>query len=209
MFRNCVSVNFKLLALGLFLSCAVMFGCQSEPKLPINSKLGGEFNLPSTQEGVQGVQNFKGQVVLLNFGFTSCPDVCPMILARLSQLYKQLGDTADNVQVVFITVDPEHDTVELLTNYLRFFNTDFVGFSGSDEQINAVAKQYGAVFMSEAQSEISQRSIAHSDFVYLLDQQGRVRQLYSTEDSLQVMGDDVRYLLAEKDNFFDKLLALF
>jgi len=177
--------------------------------LPVNEKLGGAFELPSTVEGVSGIQDFAGKVVLLNFGYTSCPDVCPMVLARLSQLHKQLGAAASEVQTAFVTVDPKTDSVESLTDYLRFFNEDFIGFSGSEQAIAKVAKQYGVVYMEEPPSPSGQPRFGHSDFVYLLDRQGRLRKVYSTADSLQDMQADVRTLLNEGRSFWSRLLEAF
>lgn len=177
--------------------------------LPVNEKLGGAFELASTREGVSGVQDFSGKVVLLNFGYTSCPDVCPMVLARLSQLHKQLGSVSSEVQTVFVTVDPKTDTVDSLTSYLRFFNGNFIGFSGTPQAIAKVAKQYGVVFMEEAPTAEGQPRFAHSDFVYLLDQQGRIRKVYSTADSLQDMQADIRSVLNEGRSFWSRVIEVF
>lgn len=196
-----------------FLKCLLLiitpFSSVSAQSLPVNDKLGGAFELASTREGVAGVQDFSGKVVLLNFGYTSCPDVCPMVLARLSQLHKQLGAAANEVQTAFVTVDPETDTVDALTSYLRFFNGDFVGFSGSEQSIATVAKQYGVVFMEEAPTAEGQPRFAHSDFVYLLDRQGRIRKVYSTADSLQDMQTDIRTLLNEGRSFWSRVFEVF
>lgn len=178
-------------------------------KLPINEKLGGAFELSSTKPGVTGVQDFAGKVVLLNFGYASCPDVCPMVLARLSQLQKQLGPVANEVQTAFVTVDPKTDTVEALTAYLRFFSEDFIGFSGSEAAIAKVAKQYGVIYMEEAPSPAGQPRFGHSDFVYLLDRQGRIRKVYSTADSLQDMQADIKTLLNEGRSFWSRVFEAF
>ena len=165
--------------------------------LPVNQQLGGPFNLQSTQEGVSGVQDLAGKVVLLTFGFTDCPDICPMTLARLTQLRKNLAEKAAATQIAFISVDDKKDTVERLTEYLQFFDADAVGFTGSAEQLKEVARQYGSVFMDQtpADSEIS--VFAHSDFVYLIDPQGRIRSLFAVRDPLEDLQADVEWLLQE------------
>lgn len=177
--------------------------------LPVNTKLGGAFELTSTHQNIAGVQDFAGKVVLLNFGYTSCPDVCPMVLARLAQLNKQLGSAASEVQTAFVTVDPTTDTVDKLTEYLRFFNADFVGFSGTEASIATVARQYGVMYMAEAPTPTGESRVAHSDFVYLLDRQGRVRKVYSTTDSLQQMQTDIRSLLNEGRSFWSRFMDVF
>lgn len=200
---------YLLAFIGAVFGAAVPVVSAVAQSLPVNDKLGGAFELASTRQGVAGVQDFSGKVVLLNFGYTSCPDVCPMVLARLSQLHKQLGAVASEVQTAFVTVDPKTDTVDTLTSYLRFFNEDFVGFSGSEESIAAVAKKYGVIFMEEAPTPAGQPRFAHSDFVYLLDRQGRIRKVYSTADSLQDMQADIRTLVNEGRSFWSRLFEVF
>lgn len=179
-------------------------GVQAKP-LPINTKLGGDFELTSTHRqksdsaefGTGKLSEFKGKVVLLNFGYTSCPDICPMVVARITQVLKRLGDDKAGVQSVFVTFDPERDTAARLKEYLDFFDGSIVGFTGELEDIRKAAKQYGVIFMPTQGESASGTLYAHSDFIYLLDKQGRVRALFATDKPLLDMVNDVRDLLSE------------
>ena len=121
------------------------------------------------------VSQYRGKVVLLAFGFTSCADVCPTTLATFAQTRKQLGATASAVQVVYITVDPERDVPERMKKYLAGFDPSFIGGSGSPAQLAAVRKDYG--ISAEKKSFGSAYTYAHSSFVYLIDRRGRIRAL--------------------------------
>ncbi len=180
----------RILISGLVLLSSSLFAND----LPINTKLGGDFSLPSTLGKDTGIQAFKGKVVLLNFGFTHCPDVCPMVLNRMAQVMGAKAKFAETVVPVFITVDPERDTVAHLAEYLRFFHPGFVGFGGTQEALQAVAKQYGVVVIPSQSKSGSGVNFTHSDFIYLLDQNGRVRALYSQKDSIESIVNDVESL---------------
>lgn len=164
-------------------------------ELPINTRLGGDFELSSTAPEQSRLSAFKGKLVLLNFGFTSCPDVCPMVLTRMSKVMAALEDDRAKVQPLFISFDPERDTVERLQAYLQYFGKDFIGMTGTPEQIAKVAKQYGVVYLPQKSDSAAGTLFAHSDYIYLLDQQGRVRALFSTRDSVDDMVDAIESLL--------------
>lgn len=194
-------MGFKYLTAAVLL---IMTSLVWAKPLPVNTRLGGDFSLPSTlatDEGTPGkvasLSDFRGKVMLLNFGYTSCPDICPMVVARMSQVVKRLGDDAKHVQVVFVTFDPERDTVERLDEYLGYFNPDFVGFSGTEEQIKQAAKQFGVIYMAQRGESAAGTLYTHSDFIYLMDRKGRVRALFATDKPLQEMVDDVRSLIGE------------
>ena len=90
------------------------------------------------------VSRFEDKVVVMHFGYTSCPDVCPVTLSKLAEVREMLGDDADNVQVVMITDDPERDTTEVLENYMSHFDPTFIGLTGDPSDINRIASVYGA-----------------------------------------------------------------
>ncbi len=193
---------------GYLLGCLLLlFSVQLWAKpLPVNTRLGGDFQLPSTLQDSEGkpgkpasLSDFRGKVVLLNFGYTHCPDICPMVVARMTQVVKRLGEDAAKVQGVFVTFDPERDTVERLHEYLQYFNPGFVGFSGTEAQIKQAAKQFGVIYMPQRGDSAAGTLFTHSDFIYLLDRQGRVRALFATDKPLQEMVEDVRSLLEESD----------
>jgi len=119
---------------------------------------------------------YRGKVVLLSFGFTSCADVCPTTLGTLAQTRRNLGANAANVQVVYVTVDPERDGAEQMKAYLRGFDPSFVGGTGTPQQLAAVRKDYGI----SAEKKVFPNGgyvYAHSSFTYLIDRAGRIRAL--------------------------------
>lgn len=165
--------------------------------LPINTKLGGDFELTSTVAERGRLSDFKGKVVLLNFGYTSCPDICPMVLNRMAAVMNELDEDRARVQPVFITFDPERDTPERMAKYLKYFGDDFIGFTGSQEALAAVARQYGVIAIAQKSDSAAGTLYTHSDYIYLLDQQGRVRALFAKSDSIDKMVDDVESLLED------------
>lgn len=182
----------------------------SEPKLPILEGVGGDFAAPSSLGREVSLGEFRGKVVLLFFGYTSCQDVCPVTLAHLKDLVKLLGPAADAVQVLFVSVDPEVDTVEVLAKYLPQFDARFIGLSGTREQINQIAGLYLAEHHRSHDVEIStehHRSkpyteksylYTHAQQIYLLDAAGRARGLYFSGSPLPEMESAVRSLHAEQ-----------
>lgn len=165
--------------------------------LPVNTRMGGDFVLPSTLGSSLDTKALRGKVVLLNFGFTSCPDVCPTVLARLKQTLKALGDQAGRVQVVFVSFDPERDSLAHLKAYLAYFDPSMVGATGSEQEIAAVARQYGVVHIREEMESAAGYGFSHSDYIYLIDTAGRLRKLYDARAGSDEMAADARVLLRE------------
>jgi protein SCO1/2 len=162
------------------------------------------FTLTSHLGSKVSLSDYKGKIVILLFGYTHCPDVCPTQLNDMQRLLKSLGDKADQVQVLFITFDPARDTAKALKKYLAFFNPTFVGLTGTDKEIAAVAKQYKAQFIKRELGSKTRYMIAHSSAVYLLDKQGQLRSVYfqNLEDAnvtLPRMASDIEQLL-KKDS---------
>lgn len=164
--------------------------------LPVNTRMGGDFVLPSTRDVPLDTRQLRGKVVLLNFGFASCPDVCPMVLARLRQVINELGADAAAAQVVFVSFDPARDSITQLKGYVTHFHPDIIGATGTEAEIAAVGKQYGVVYMKEDTGSAAGYGFAHSDYIYLLDTEGRVRKLYDNHTPTTDISRDVRTLLA-------------
>ena len=165
-------------------------------ELPVNPRLGGDFTLNSTLDRPLALKEFAGKVVLLNFGYTSCPDVCPMVVSRMSQVMKQLGDKSDSVQPLFISFDGERDTVEKLRAYLNYFYPRFIGMTGNAEEIASVTKKYGAIYIKQDQGSAGV-FYSHSDYIYLIDKLGQVRALYANDAKVEQIKTDIEELLAE------------
>lgn len=138
---------------------------------------------------------YRGKVVLLAFGFTSCTEVCPTTLAAFADANRKLGAAAANVQVVYITVDPERDVPERMNKYLAGFDKSFIGGTGSPAALAAVRKGYG--ISAEKRMYGSDYSYVHSSFVYLIDRRGRIRALMPYGHSPDDYVHDLKILLGE------------
>jgi protein SCO1/2 len=171
-------------------------------QLPVNTRMGGDFILPSTLGQPLDTRTLRGKVVLLNFGFASCPDVCPLVLARMKAAVKALGDDAESVQGVFVSFDPARDTVANLKVYVEHFHPGFIGATGSEAEIAAVAARYGVVYLKENTGSASGYGFAHSDYIYLLDAEGHVRKLYGGDAKTDEIARDIRLLQAADRSLF-------
>ncbi|MDO8753614.1 MAG: SCO family protein [Anaerolineales bacterium] len=137
----------------------------------------------------------KGKIVLLFFGYTSCPDVCPTTLAELKLVMDDLGDKANLVQVVFVSVDPKRDTPEKIQEYANHFNKEFVGLSGSFDELETIWKDYG-IFREEVQSDSAFGYIVnHTARVYLIDMDGNLRLSYGFDTPVEDIVNDLELLL--------------
>jgi protein SCO1/2 len=141
------------------------------------------------------LSRYRGKVVVVVFGFTSCPAVCPTTLSTLAKAHQQLGANADAFQVVYITVDPERDSAEHMKEYLQHFDASFVGATGTDEQLAAVRKEYG-IFANKLAAGDSY-SFNHSSYTYLVDREGSLRALMPYGQQPEAYVHDVRILLGK------------
>lgn len=142
--------------------------------------------------------DYRGKAVVMFFGYTQCPDVCPTALATLAETMKQLGPDADRVQVLFVTVDPERDTAELLKEYVPAFDPRFAGLRGDAAQTEAVAKEFRILYQKVPGSTPETYTVDHSAGSFLFDPQGRLRVYEGHGQSPDVFAHDLRALLNEK-----------
>ena len=156
-------------------------------------RMAPDFVLPGSNGAELKLSAYRGKVVLLGFGFTSCAAVCPVTLGTLAQVHKKLGAQASDMQVIYITVDPERDDAARLKKYLSAFNPTFVGGTGTDAQLTAVRKDYGIAAEKVAGPD---GSYTHSSFIYLIDREGRLRALMPFGHLADDYVHDVRILLA-------------
>jgi len=155
--------------------------------------IGGDFTLEDPDGRPVALSRFRGKVVLLAFGYTRCPDVCPTTLARFAQARALLGADATQVQVLFVTVDPERDTGELMRQYVPAFDPSFIGLRGSTSATERVATQYGVSYkIVELQGQVL---VDHSAIDYLIDRTGRTRVLLPYALSAQQVARDLRTVL--------------
>jgi protein SCO1 len=155
-----------------------------------------DFSLQGSQGTQFKLSQYRGKVVVLGFGFTSCPDVCPTTLAVLAQARKKLGAIGDELQVVYITVDPERDDALHLRNYLVAFDPTFIGGTGTPEQLAKVRQAYGIVATKKPMGEDpSNYLVHHSSFIYLIDRDGKLRALMPYGRTADDVAHDVKILL--------------
>jgi len=138
---------------------------------------------------------FRGKVVALAFGFTSCPEVCPTTLAVLAQARKKLGPKASELQVVYVTVDPERDDAARMKQYLAGFDPSFVGGTGTEAQLAAVRREFGV--QAAKHPSVEGATFSHSSFIYLIDRGGKLRALMPYGHTPDDFAHDVGILLAE------------
>ena len=187
-----------LLAMSALLTCTLASAAQqSTLKAGVFEPPGAapDFSLQASTGGRQALANYRGKVVLLGFGFTSCAEVCPTTLAVLAQTRKRLGAQADQVQVLYVTVDPERDNPERMRGYLRGFDSTFVGLTGAPDELAAVRGKYGVT--AERNNIGNTYSVAHSSSVYLIDRNGLLRGMMPYGRGPDDFAHDVRILLNE------------
>ena len=152
-----------------------------------------DFTLSGSDGSKLQLSKYLGKVVILAFGFTSCPDVCPTTLAVLAQARRNLGRDGDEVKVVYITVDPERDDAKRMRKYLAAFDPTFVGGTGSPERLAAVRREYGIA--ADKKRAGSDYVVAHSSYIYFIDRAGRLRALMPYGHTADDYVHDVRILL--------------
>ena len=195
----------KLLSTGLLLGVlGVLAGCDTTAKVAAfkstditGAEFGKEFHLTDHNGKDRGLADFKGKVVVLFFGYTHCPDVCPTTLAELALVMKQLGGDAKKVQVLFVTVDPERDTPQLLSQYMPSFDPGFLGLYGDLDATARTAKEFKVVYQKVAGSSPGNYTMDHSAGTYLFDQTGKLRLFVSYGQGATVLLHDIRILLAQ------------
>lgn len=141
--------------------------------------------------------DFKDKVVLLFFGYASCPDVCPTTLAQLAAVMESLGPQARDVRILFVSVDPHRDTPESLESYVKAFDEHAIGLTGTEKQIADLARRYRVAYQIEKPDPKTpdDYEVAHSRGVYFFDRQGKARFLAPDTESVDVLADGVRRLL--------------
>lgn len=140
--------------------------------------------------------DYAGKVLVVFFGYTQCPDVCPTSLAELAQVMQALGPDASRVQVIMITVDPERDTPEVLKQYVQTFNPSFVGLTGTPEQVKQAATSFKVYYAKVPAKDGNGYSMDHSAAFYLMDKQGEARVLAGNGSDVDSLAHDIRALLA-------------
>jgi protein SCO1 len=187
-----------MLALGLLLGGCDQLGKQ--PQVFKNTDLTGldyakDFALTDHTGKPRTLADFKGKVVVVFFGYTQCPDVCPTTLAEMATAMKELGPQADQVQVLFITVDPERDTQQLLAQYVPAFDKRFLGLRGDAAQTAAVAKEFKVFYAKVDGKAPGSYSMDHTAASYVFDRNGKVRLFVRYGQGAAPLVHDLKALL--------------
>jgi protein SCO1/2 len=184
------------MAAGFVVSRSVHSPKPPSPALRLNDLTPGtppaDFRLTDFNGQVRTLQDYRGQVLVLFFGFTRCPNVCPTELFKIAQVMKRLGPASDRVQVLFITLDPERDSPELMKTYVTAFDPRFVGLTGTPDQIDAVADNYHVLHIKEAVG--NDYSIGHSAGAYVIDRQRQHRLVGTLDTTIDDLTHDLRIL---------------
>jgi protein SCO1 len=164
--------------IGAIAGGAVLLVATPQGGQPVQSSgaalIGGPFSLVGADGKPVTDRDFRGRYMLILFGFTHCPDICPAELQVIAQALEQLGDKAKKVVPIFITLDPERDTPDAMANYVKSFGPNFVGLTGSPEAIAAAAKAYRVAYSKvENKDSTGDYSVDHSALAYLMDPEGR------------------------------------
>ena len=172
------------------------------PKFRSTDVTGADFGKELSLTGHDGkprtLADFRGRITVLFFGYTHCPDVCPTTLVDMAEAMKKLGKDAARVQVLFITVDPERDTPEVLAKYLPAFDAGFLGLTGDAAATQRAAKEFKIFYEKRAGSTPSSYTVDHSGQSYVIDPQGQLRLFVRHDRIAQDLAEDLRALLAEK-----------
>jgi len=158
------------------------------------ANIGGNFTLTNQDGATISDKDFRGRVMMVFFGFTHCPDICPTTAASFGKILESLGDKANMVAPIFITVDPQRDTPTVLKEYLGNFDKRIIGLTGSEEQTKQVAYAYKAYF-AKSNTAAGDESVDHSGFIYLMDKNGAYVQHFPYDASVKDITDAVSNLL--------------
>ena len=159
------------------------------------SSFGRDFELKDADGKQRRLADFRGKAVVLFFGYTQCPDVCPTTLAALAEAMQRLGPDADRVQVLFVTVDPDRDTPALLAQYVPAFDRRFLGLYGDADATARTAKEFKIIYQKAPGTTPGSYTMDHSAGTYIFDPQGRLRLYVSNGQGPDVFAHDLRELL--------------
>ena len=184
-------------AAGIFSACS-----PKGPKFQGVDLTGAEYgrDLPLTDQfgEERSIKDFAGKVVVVFFGYTQCPDVCPTSMSELAEVKRSLGADGDKLQGIFVTVDPERDTPEMLKGYMASFDPSFIALRGTPEQLVAVAKDFKIYFKRVDGQTPTSYTMDHSAGSYVYDTRGRLRVYHRYGSGAAALAADLKILLAEK-----------
>ncbi len=187
---------------GALAALIALTACDDAPKFKSTDITGAPYGkvleLVDHTGRARTLVDYRGKVVVLFFGFTHCPDVCPTTLGEVKLALQQLGSDAQRVQVLFVTLDPERDTQAVLAHYVTAFDPKFVGLYGDLPATQRAAKEFKVYFEKRAGSTQGEYSVDHSAQSYVIDTQGRLRLFVRHERIGEDLASDLRVLIKER-----------
>ncbi|MDE2847916.1 MAG: SCO family protein [Gemmatimonadota bacterium] len=197
---------FSFLVTMLSASSLLFPGCRTEPPPPpqidipelldYGERFGGDFTLTDQDEERFDLSAHRGDAFLIFFGYTYCPDACPLMLSKLAAVYDVLDlEPGQHVRTIYITVDPSRDTPKQLREYLAYFATvDVRGLTGSREEIDEVAERYGVLYKTQEPNEAGHYLVAHTTTLFLVDREGRLRYRFHPSDTPEYIAAGIKLL---------------
>jgi len=184
-----------LMAIAILLSaCAHTFAGVT------STEAAADFALTDQTGSIFRLSDLKGHWILLAYGYTHCPDVCPMTLSVLRDVKKQLGVGEDRLGVVFVTIDPERDTADIMGKYVAHFDAAFKGLTGTPAEIAAAAQPYKVKYEKKASTPAVGYVMNHTAYIYLIDPQFRLRVTYPFGVKAEEIARDLQYLMSQPAN---------
>jgi protein SCO1/2 len=175
----------------------------SPPPPPFNASevsgiaYGKDIGIADTRGQIRRVEDFKGQITLVFFGFTRCPDVCPSTLMRLRQVRDALGPDADKLQVLLVSVDPERDTPDRLEAYVKNFDPSFIGLRPEPAELETVIKAFHAIAVKVPTADGKDYTVDHSATLYVYDRRNQLRLIAQPDIAIEAFAADLRRLAQE------------
>jgi len=181
---------------------ALLAGCQQPDRAAILADeprpgFGGDFSLTNQDNQPFRLEDVRGRPVLLFFGYTSCPDMCPMTMSRITGALSRVGRSASEVVTLFVSVDPMRDTPAVLKEYVGSFSTPLIGLTGTDEEVARVAAAYHASYQT-VPTGTRNYLVNHTSAIFLIDRQGRLRQYYKYDEKTETLAAALKTILGEK-----------
>lgn len=203
--KTTTSILLALLIIGVVVIIYILYRVTSQPAVPAISQTEytgteydppvqlTEFTLPSSIGQPVSLSGLSGRWTVLFFGYTHCPDFCPLTLAEFKQIKSQLGDKVADVQFVFVSVDGKRDTPELLKAYLARFDSNFIGLSGDDQTLERIGADYGLFYQRHDDGGTNENYLVdHTTRLYLVDPQGLMRVTYAYGTEPETIAESIR-----------------
>jgi protein SCO1/2 len=195
MIRKISLLLIAIIVLAVLRSNDSALGRAGNKSIDDDAGIGGDFALTDQNGNLFQLSGQRGKIVLLFFGYTSCADACPAMMAKLTTVYKTLGASQKDVLTVFVSVDPARDTTAALKKYMEYFSIGAIGLTGKKEEIDRVVKQYGASYEIEQSDSAMGYHINHSTYLYLIDQSGEVKFKFKHTDRPAAIAAAVKQLM--------------